>query len=212
MITIKRFVVNFVQVNCYIVSDETNECIIIDGGCFGKNEESELTAYIENNHLKVKHLLNTHLHFDHILGNAFLSDFYHLKPQANRADEFLLKSLKEQLLMFGCPYEVTPQAIENFIDESDIIHFGNTELKILHVPGHSPGSLCFYCEKEKILFSGDVLFQCSIGRTDLPQGDYKQLCEGIQNKLFSLPEDVVVYPGHGPQTTIGNEIKYNPYV
>jgi glyoxylase-like metal-dependent hydrolase (beta-lactamase superfamily II) len=210
--TVKTFIFNPIQENTYVVFDETQEAIIIDAGCVFDNEYKQLDGFIEYNKLKVKHLLNTHLHFDHQLGNKYIAEKYGVLPQAHIADEFMIASLGETLKSFGVPIFVEGQHLGNYLDENQTISFGNTELKTLHVPGHSPGSLCFYSEKDKLLFSGDVLFRGTIGRTDFPYGNYAQLVEGIQNKILTLPEDTLVYAGHGASTTIAYEKQMNPYL
>ncbi|MFR9165920.1 MAG: MBL fold metallo-hydrolase [Dysgonomonas sp.] len=210
--TIKIFQFNPVGENTYVLYDETKECVIIDAGCFFPEEKETLSAFISDNQLNVKLLLNTHLHFDHVLGNTFVKEQYGLDTWAHEADKFLLEGLPMQMQMFGfSPVKEIP-AISRFLKEGDEIEFGNQQLKVIHVPGHSPGSVVFYNEKEGFMIVGDVLFQMSIGRTDLPGGDHYQLVEGIHQKLLVLPPETVVYPGHGSQTTIGFETKNNPYL
>lgn len=209
---IKIFTFNPIQENTYLLFDETKECVIIDAGCFFPQEEQALADFMEANELKLKRVINTHLHFDHAFGNAFLARQYGVLPEAHKGDEYMIPNMPEQAKRFGFAYTVLTQNLGAHINEGDVIKFGNTELKAIYVPGHSPGSLCFYNEKEKVLFAGDVLFLESIGRTDLDQGDYGTLVNGITNKLFVLPEETKVYPGHGPSTTIGHEKKHNPYL
>lgn len=208
---VKVFQFNPIGENTYIAYDETKECVIIDAGCFYPDEKEELLNFILDNDLVVKHLLNTHLHFDHVFGNGFIYDQFKLKTQANQADEFLLETLPAQMQMFGFkPIEELPN-IGKYLNENDVVEFGNQRFVALAVPGHSPGSLAFYSEKGKCVFVGDALFRSSIGRTDLPQGNYDQLITAIKEKLFTLPIETVVYSGHGPATTIGEEIKNNPF-
>jgi glyoxylase-like metal-dependent hydrolase (beta-lactamase superfamily II) len=177
------------------------------------DEEKEILAkFLTDNNLQLKHLLNTHLHFDHVLGVPFIHEKYSQGTKAHKGDLFLLERVKEQAAMFGVPFDADEIPVDKFIDENDVIEFGNTKLKIFHVPGHSPGSLVFYSEPDKCMFAGDVLFSGSIGRTDLPGGDYRELITGIREKLLTLPEDVVVYSGHGPKTTVGKEKKSNPFL
>ncbi len=210
---IKVFEFNPIAVNTYVLYDETGECVIIDAACFFPNEQQELLSFINNNKLVVKHLLNTHLHFDHVFGVNFMEEQFDVKMKAHKADEFLLASMQQQMAMFGFPAngKYIPTMGE-YIDENDIIEFGNQKLSIMSVPGHSPGSIVFYNKKENLVISGDVLFNGSIGRTDLPQGDYNLLIDGIKTKLLVLPEDTVVYPGHGPSTTIKGEKQMNPFL
>ena len=210
---IKVFEFNPIAVNTYVLYDETGECVIIDAACFFPNEQQELLSFINNNKLVVKHLLNTHLHFDHVFGVNFMEEQFDVKMKAHKADEFLLASMQQQMAMFGFPAngKYIPTMGE-YIDENDIIEFGNQKLSIMSVPGHSPGSIVFYNKKENLVISGDVLFNGSIGRTDLPQGDHNLLIDGIKTKLLVLPEDTVVYPGHGPSTTIKGEKQMNLFL
>lgn len=210
---IERFEFNPVSENTYVVYDETKECVIIDAGCFFPEEKAELAHFIESNELKVKHIINTHLHFDHVLGLNFVMDKYQLPLEAHKGDKPILQQLKTQLQMFGFPDtgEPIPQ-IAKYLTEEDTVEFGNQKFTILHVPGHSLGSIVFYNKEAGCAFVGDVLFQGSIGRTDLMGGNYEQLITGIQEKLLSLPAETVVYPGHGPSTTIGSEAKSNPFL
>lgn len=198
-------------VNCYVLSDETNEAVVIDAGCFSDEEKQTLKSYITRNELKVKHLLCTHLHLDHIFGNPFMLQEYGLKAEANQADEFWLERAPQQSRMFGFELKDTPVPLGKYICDGDIITFGNTELEAIHVPGHSPGSLVYYCKNEKCMFSGDVLFQGSIGRADLVGGNFDELREHICSRLFILPDETIVYPGHGAPTNIGTEKKDNPF-
>lgn len=210
--TIKTFTFNPFQENTYIVHDETNEAVIIDAGCLNKDEKSSIVKYLEEKKLTLKRVINTHLHLDHQFGNKFLFDTFGIKPEANIEDEFLVESFASQARSFGLPVNEEAQAIGNHIAEFQKIKFGNSVLTTLHVPGHSPGSIAFYSEKEGIVFVGDVLFRGSIGRTDLPKGDFATLILSITKKLFLLPDSTVVYSGHGPTTTIGYEKKNNPYL
>ena len=210
---IKVFEFNPIAVNTYVLYDETGECVIIDAACFFPNEQQELLSFINNNKLVVKHLLNTHLHFDHVFGVNFMEEQFDVKMKAHKADEFLLASMQQQMAMFGFPAngKYIPTMGE-YIDENDIIEFGNQKLSIMSVPGHSPGSIVFYNKEKDLVVSGDVLFNGSIGRTDLPKGDHNLLIDGIKTKLLVLPEDTVVYPGHGPSTTIKGEKQMNPFL
>lgn len=208
---IKRFEFNMFPVNCYILSDETNEAVVIDPGCFYDEEKQALKNYIVSNGLKVKHLLNTHLHLDHIFGNPFMLHEFGLKAEAHAADEFWLESAPQQSRMFGFELKEKPVPLGKHICDGDIISFGNIRLEAIHVPGHSPGGIVYYCKQENSMFSGDVLFQGSIGRADLARGNFDELLENICSRLFVLPNDTVVYPGHGAPTTIGIEKTENPF-
>jgi len=209
---IKTFTFNPIQENTYLVYDETNEAVVIDAGCVSEIEKRALKNYIEDNELMLKRVLNTHLHFDHQFGNKFLFNTFGIKPEAGEEDEYLLENVISQTRSFGMAVDEEAQPLGGYITDNQEIKFGNTTFKALHVPGHSPGSMAFYDEKEGVLFAGDVLFRASIGRTDLPKGDYATLILSITNKLLPLPDSTVVYSGHGPATTIGFERKNNPFL
>ncbi|MGJ7025762.1 MBL fold metallo-hydrolase [Petrimonas sulfuriphila] len=210
---IKTFEFNPLGVNTYVLYDRTGECIVVDASCFFPDENKLLLNFILDNNLVVKHLVNTHLHFDHIFGVNFLASQFGLKLLVHRDDIVLLENLSQQLQMFGFNTNVDYRPeIGGFLAENDVVSFGEQQLKVLHVPGHSPGSIVFYNEKEKLALVGDVLFNGSIGRTDLLEGSFEQLTEGIRTKLFTFSDDTEVYPGHGPKTTIGQERRYNPFV
>lgn len=208
---IKRFEFNMFPVNCYVLSDETQEAVIIDAGCFYPNEQQELKRYITENNLKVVHLLNTHLHLDHIFGNPFVLREFGVQAEAHKADEFWLNQAEDQCRMFGFEINEPSVPLGKYIQDKELIHFGNTTLEAIHVPGHSPGSLVFYAAANQCMFSGDVLFNGSIGRSDLTGGDFTTLKNGIIKRLFILPDETVVYPGHGDSTTIGREKITNPF-
>ena len=210
--TIKTFTFNPIQENTYLVYDETNEAVVIDAGCISEIEKRALKNYIEDNELTLKRVLNTHLHFDHQFGNKFLYATFGIKPEAGKEDEYLLENVISQTRSFGMAVEEEAQPLGGYITDNQEIKFGNTTFKALHIPGHSPGSMAFYDEKEGVLFAGDVIFRASIGRTDLPKGDYATLIHSITNKLLPLPDSTVVYSGHGPATTIGFERKNNPFL
>jgi len=210
--TIKTFTFNPIQENTYLVYDETNEAVVIDAGCISDIEKRALKNYIEDNGLTLKRVLNTHLHFDHQFGNKFLYTTFGIMPEAGKEDEYLLENVIAQTRSFGMAVEEEAQPLGGYITDNQEIKFGNTTFKAFHVPGHSPGSMAFYDEKEGVLFAGDVLFRASIGRTDLPKGDYATLINSITDKLLPLPDSTVVYSGHGPATTIGFEKKNNPFL
>ncbi len=208
---IKRFEFNMFPVNCYVLSDETNEAVIIDPGCYFPGEQQKLQQYITENRLSVKHLLNTHLHLDHVFGNPFVERTFGVKAEACKADEPLLNRLHEQCMMFGIKENEKPTPLERFVEDGDMIRFGNCELEAIHVPGHSPGGIAYYDKVHHCLFSGDVLFKGSIGRADLEGGDFETLRAAIANRLLTLPNDTVVYPGHGDKTSIEFEKMNNPF-
>ena len=208
---IKEFVFNPFQENTYVLYDDTLDCVIVDAGCYDKEEEEILVAFLKANQLKPVALLNTHCHIDHVFGNAFIFQQYSLQPQMHAFEELVLEAAPRICEMYGLQMRTSPPGKITLTDNG-IVHFGNTDLKMILVPGHSPGSICFYHEKEGKLIGGDVLFHGSIGRTDLPGGDLQTLLSGIQQRLFILPDEVVVYPGHGPTTTIGYEKQFNPFL
>lgn len=207
---IKRFEFNMFPVNCYVLCDN-GEAVIIDAGCYYPEEQQKLKSYITDNQLTVKYLLDTHAHLDHIFGNPFLLREFGLRACASHKDEFWIPRTGEMARMFGFQLNEEPVALGDSINDGDEFCFGNSRLKAIATPGHSPGSMTFYCEKDKCLFCGDALFKGSIGRTDLPGGDFDELRESICSRLFTLPEDTIVYPGHGDPTTIGREKMNNPY-
>ena len=184
--------------------------MIIDPGCADAGERAELEAFISKNQLKVKLLLNTHCHIDHVLGNHFIKEKYGVPFLMHESDLPVLKAQEVLAPHYGV-FDYHGATPDKFLKENDVINFGNQSLKVLFVPGHAPGHIAFYVENIRIVISGDVLFYNSIGRTDLPGGNYQQLIDSIHQKLFTLPDDVTVYPGHGPETTIDIEKKTNPF-
>lgn len=211
MFHVKHFTFSPVQENTYVVSNESGDCCIIDPGCYSYSERKQLKDYIETNGLLPKYLLNTHCHLDHIFGNKFIHDSYGLNLHLHKNEEMVLEFGPASGERWGLPFANYEGPLV-FISEKDTIRLGEDEFTIIEAPGHSPGSICFYCESQKILIGGDVLFRGSIGRTDLPGGDFDTLINNIRTKLFVLPEDVVVYSGHGPATTIGEEKRTNPFL
>ena len=212
MITIKSFEFNYFQENTFLLYDDTREAVLIDCGCCRKEEEKELTDFILENKLTLKHLLCTHLHVDHVFGNGFIYKTYGLKPEANKQDVEKLPSPDEQAKLFGLRQHVENVPVEKYIVGGETIKFGTSELQVLTVPGHSPGSLVYYCKEDNCMFSGDVLFQGSIGRADLTGGNQEVLVAAIRDKLLSLPDETVIYPGHGPETRVIDEKFNNPYL
>lgn len=208
---IKVFANNPWQENTIVLYDETGEAVIIDCGCYSKDECQRLKTFLSANQLKPVALLNTHLHIDHIFGNNFILDEYGLSARAHEADSFWVEDAEKYAAMLGVKGIALPPALGEYLKEDDVVKFGDSELKVIHVPGHSPGGICFYSEKDELLIVGDVLFQGSIGRADLPGGDMQQLLRGIREKLFVLPDEVRVVPGHGGFTTIGEEKRMNPF-
>ena len=212
MITVKRFTCNMLAENCYVVSDDTNEAVIIDCGVMYEDEGTAIIQYIRDNNLNPLHLLCTHGHFDHCMGNGVIYKEFHLKPEVHLKDQYLMENMAQQttdILGVALPMEVPP--VGKYLSDSDVITFGNHTLRILHTPGHTPGGVTYYCKEEGIAFSGDTLFRMSIGRTDFDGGSYEQIVHSL-HVLAALPSDTKVYPGHGPETTIAEEIRYNPYM
>jgi Zn-dependent hydrolases, including glyoxylases len=209
---IQQFTFNPFQENTYLIYNEANEAFIIDPGCYNTLEEEELNEFIQSRKLSVKLVVNTHLHIDHIFGNAFVEMTYHVKSMANREDEFLLRNIEDQAQMFGVTLRHPAPPIGKYIQEGDHIQFGNEKFDIYQIPGHSPGSIILYNANNHCVFVGDVLFRYSIGRTDFQKGDYQSLIKGIKEKLLNLPENTIVYSGHGPSTTIGEEKAHNPFL
>ena len=207
---IKSFTCNPYQENTYLLYDESSECAIIDPGMYSGDEQNIVLKFIADNKLKPVLCLNTHCHIDHVLGNKFVYDTYGLLPQFHKGEEPMLNAVVSYAPQMGIRYEVSPLP-EIFLPETGTVSFGETELELIFAPGHSPAHLCFYNKAEQFLIGGDVLFYQSIGRTDIPGGNYDQLIRNIREKLFILPDDCRVYPGHGPATTIGYEKKNNPY-
>ena len=209
---IKTFVVNPIQVNCYLLWDESKEAVLIDCGAWFPKEREEIKEFITSHGLTLKHYLNTHLHFDHIFGNAFIEETFGVKAQANDADWPWAANIKERVARFGIRYEEEVPPLGRVLNDGDELTFGTHRITAIAIPGHSPGSLVYHIPQEKVLFSGDALFHGSIGRTDFPDSNHRQLITSIREKLLPLPEDTVVYPGHDRETTIGFEEAYNMYL
>lgn len=213
MITVQRFVVNFIEENCYVLHDETREAVIVDCGAFRDEEKAAISSYITEHQLTPRHLLCTHGHFDHIFGAQYVHDTYGLQPEVShdeRATYEQAAPLMQQFIHRALPIELPPLAPS--FAEGDDIHFGTHTLRVIATPGHTPGGVCFYCEAEHLLLSGDSLFRGSIGRCDLPGGNEFTLINALRTKLLALPDDVQVLPGHGPTTTISDERRRNPYL
>ena len=207
---IYRLVFSPIEVNTYILADQSNDCAIIDCGCYDRSEFDELAGFIENKKLNPVLLLNTHCHLDHVFGNRYMLEKYGLRTLSGKEDEINRKKAVQHAALFGLSISEPPEP-EGFIADGQQITFGSTELTALYVPGHSPGSIAFYSEKNSCVFTGDALFAGSIGRTDLEGGNYDTLMNSIRNRLFVLPPSTVVYPGHGNRTTIGKESMTNPF-
>ena len=210
MISIKSFVFNPFSENTYVLFDETKDCIIIDTGCYENNEKEELKNFIYENALNVVRLLNTHCHIDHVLGNSFVANTFDVNLEIHERELVILKAVTSYSSNYGFP-NYDEQLPGKFLKENDQIRFGESNLEVLFTPGHAPGHVLFVNKEQKFCIGGDVLFQMSIGRTDLPGGDFDTLIDSIQQKIFPLGDDWVVYPGHGSTTTIGFEKENNPF-
>ncbi|RAJ75553.1 glyoxylase-like metal-dependent hydrolase (beta-lactamase superfamily II) [Chitinophaga dinghuensis] len=211
MIELHHFTFSPLQENTYLLINEKKECIIIDPGCYFQDERKEILQYIQTQGLIVTRLLNTHCHLDHIFGNKLVSDTYKVRPEIHPNEQTILDRSQQAGAMYNLPFDPSPMP-GRYLEEGEIITFGDNSLKVLLTPGHSPGSVSFYCEAQKFVIAGDVLFYQSIGRTDLPGGDHQTLLNSIHTQLFVLPDDVKVYSGHGPATFIGAEKKNNPFL
>lgn len=205
-----RFVFSPIESNTYILADISGECAVIDCGCYNKTEFARLTDFIDSKALKPVLLLNTHCHLDHIFGNRMFHAKYHLGTWCHPLEDVNRKNALQHAQFFGLVMEAPPEA-EGSLSDGQIVQFGSVSLKVLHVPGHTTGSMAFYSEEDKVVFTGDALFAGSIGRTDLPGGDHEMLLKSITSKLFTLPPSTIVYPGHGSSTTIEKEMATNPF-
>lgn len=212
MARVVRFTFNPFQENTYLVIDQTKQCALFDPGCASAAERDELARYIDAEELQPVRLINTHCHVDHIFGNAFVARRYGLELEIHRRELPVLQAAPASAQLFGIDYREELLEPERFLEEGQEVVFGNTRLQVLLTPGHSPGSLSFYCAEDGFLISGDVLFQGSIGRTDLPGGDMATLLHSIREKLLPLGDEVVVHSGHGPDTTLGQERRSNPFL
>jgi hydroxyacylglutathione hydrolase len=211
MLTVQPFTFNPVRENTYVVYNDKKQCCIIDPGCYFASEEQELKDFIEKNELQPVYLLNTHCHLDHIFGNRFVHTTFNLPLYLNKLEKPVLDRGPASGQLWQLPFDNYDGEL-HFLDEGDTVQVGDDTLHVLFTPGHSPGSISFYSRENKFVISGDVLFQGSVGRTDLPGGSFSVLEESIKTKLYTLPADTIVYSGHGDTTTIGDEIKMNPFV
>jgi len=212
MLRIQTFEVNPLHENCYVINDETKECVIIDCGALTETEQNAVIAYINEEGLKPIHNLGTHGHLDHHFGDAAILSAFNLQPEVAEGDKVLMQHPKESALqMLGMDLNIDLPAGNLKLTENEDVKFGSHTFKIIRTPGHSPGSVSFYCAEENVLFTGDTLFKGSIGRTDFPGGSMFQIISSLR-ELAQLPDKTIVYPGHGPQTSIGFELAHNPYM
>ncbi|MCK9640070.1 MAG: MBL fold metallo-hydrolase [Prolixibacteraceae bacterium] len=210
MINIKKFTFNPVGVNAYVLWDETKEAVIIDPACSNRSEEAALSRFVEEQGLRVVQLLNTHGHFDHLMGNSFAETKWGLKCRIHKGDLPMVSQAKQHAMFFGISMDNPAEAVELVPGEE--IAFGHSVLRVIHVPGHSAGGVAYHCEADKLAVVGDILFEGSVGRTDLPGGNHALLISGIKEKLLTLPDETKVLPGHGNDTTIGRERRTNPFL
>lgn len=212
MLTIKKLVFNPFGENTYIIWDKSKEAAIIDPGMMSDYENSVVLKFVTDNQLNLRHLINTHAHIDHIAGNGFVKRTFGLESECNKADEYLAKHVCEQAQMFGLSYNGNPLSIDIHLNDNDTIKIGDESLSVIYVPGHTKGHIALYCNQSDCVFTGDALFRQSIGRTDLPGGDYATLIRSVTGRLMNLPETTTIYPGHGENSTIGFEKANNPYI
>ena len=211
MLVVKSFTFSPVQENTYIVYNEEKRSCVVDPGCYFENERRELENYLKENQLVPNYLLNTHCHLDHVFGNQFVSRKYGLLLHIHQKEKPVLDYAPISGKEWNLPF-ANYEGDLAYLTEGDMIRIGADEMKVLFLPGHSPGHIGFYCEEQQFIIAGDVLFRKSIGRTDLPGGDFDTLISSIREKLFVLPDEVMIYPGHGESTTIGYEKRHNPFL
>lgn len=211
MLQVKAFTFSPIQENTYVLYDEQGKAIIIDPGCYFSAEQETLKNFIKDTKLQPVQLLNTHCHLDHVFGNKWVHDVFGLELYLHPREQAVLERAPFSGERWGLPFENYTGPL-HFLEEGDTVWLGNDALQVILAPGHSPGSICFYCKEQGFLIGGDVLFYESIGRSDLPGGDHATLLKSIREKLFVLPDDVKVYSGHGPATTIGHEKRNNPFL
>ncbi|MCK5821477.1 MAG: MBL fold metallo-hydrolase [Bacteroidales bacterium] len=212
MLQYKRFIFNPIQVNTWVVYNSSGDCVIFDPGCSDEREQKELSRYISEEGLKPLAAIATHGHFDHIPGVSFVTSRYDCPFLGNEKDQVLINHAPEQGSLFGFSFDAKPLVFDRLVEDGECLQIGGIQLDVMHVPGHSAGSLAFYSPDSRFVVVGDVLFKGSIGRTDLPGGDYETLIKSIKDKLMTLPDETVVMPGHGFETSIGLEKTTNPFL
>ncbi len=212
MLNVKKFTFNPFSENTYVVTDEFKNAVIIDPGCYYKAEQNEIDSYILKNNLKLKSILHTHSHLDHMFGTAYFADKYNLDLWICKEDLVTYQSYDKVCEVYGIPITFSPNPTPKFFDLKQLIQIEGIKFEILFVPGHSPGHVAFYNQENNFLINGDCLFENSIGRTDLPGGNHQQLIDSIKNEIFMLPDETLVYCGHGNETTIKAEKSSNPFL
>lgn len=210
----KRLTVNPVEENCYILWDDTShEGAVVDCGVWTKGEQTAFSAFVQKNEIRLKYALQTHMHFDHCLGLGFIYETYNLKPLCHAQDIDTYHGAAEMVRQwFNVDISSMLPEASPILDLHTRLTLGDVDIQVLHTPGHTPGGVSFFLPQPRIVFSGDTLFRMGIGRTDLPGGNYEQELQSISSKLFILPEDTRVLPGHGPESTIEAERSGNPYL
>jgi glyoxylase-like metal-dependent hydrolase (beta-lactamase superfamily II) len=211
MFAVKAFTFSPIQENAYVLYNEKGSAFIIDPGCYFQEEREELAAFLSARRLNPSMLLNTHCHLDHVFGNKWIHEQYGLLLHIHEKEKQVLDFAPASGLMWGMPFDNYQGSINHIIPGEDIVA-DEDRLHVLFAPGHSPGHVCFYCRQQNFVIGGDVLFRESIGRTDLPGGNFETLIHSIKTQLFTLPDETVVHSGHGPATTIGHEKKHNPFL
>jgi hydroxyacylglutathione hydrolase len=211
MLQIASFTFSPIQENTYLLYNSLGDACLIDPGCYTKHEQNELDGFIKNKALTVRMLLQTHCHLDHVFGLKWAAETYGLHPWIHPNEQQVLQLAPISGQMWNLPFDNYNGPLQ-WLKEGQILKLGDDELKVLFAPGHSPGHVCFYCEAQGFVIGGDVLFQRSIGRTDLPGGNHRVLIESIREQLFTLPDETIVHPGHGPATTVGEEKRFNPFL
>lgn len=210
---INRFIVNMIEENCYLIYDETNEAALIDCGAFYDEERKAISDFIASNKLHLTRMINTHGHFDHLFGADYINKEYGVELEISTDERETYQSAVSQMKRFmHHPFPLQLPPVCNYFNDGDKLTVGDMMLRVIATPGHTPGGVCLYCEKEGVLFSGDSLFRRAIGRCDLPGGNEEQLIDALRTRVLSLPEDVKVLPGHGEATTIGEERRMNEYL
>ncbi|MDR2586275.1 MAG: MBL fold metallo-hydrolase [Prevotellaceae bacterium] len=211
MIQINIFYFNDLRVCCYLLWDETKEAIVVDPGCHTKSEQERFKKFVQQEKLDIKYVVNTHAHFDHAMGNAFVCTTWGVKSYLHPADLLILQNAQTYCQMFGIEIDQPPVDILS-LSEKEELTFGRSSLTVIETPGHSPGGVCLYSPHDRFLITGDTLFAGNIGRTDLPGGDYDQLIESITQKIIPLASPLRILPGHGNETTLAEELCRNPYI
>jgi len=213
MIQVRTFQCNMLQENCYVVYDETREAVVIDCGAYYDTERAAIVQFIRDEKLILRHVLCTHGHLDHCFGNDTLYEELGVKPEIHQQDDFLVRDLAQQAAdFFGMPYSHPTPPVGHFLSEGETVSFGSHQFVVIHTPGHTPGGVTFYCKDEQIAFTGDTLFRMSIGRTDFEGSSWSDMLKSLRRLSQVLPADTTVYPGHGPKTTMREELAMNPYL